>query len=71
MDYDDIIYLAILLSCIGFGYFYREIKDVNQKKQIGTAVGLLVILLVSGVHIIHILVTFLINAVIILLVSKR
>lgn len=71
MTYDDIIYLSLLFSCIGLGYFYRNISNTTQKKWIGTIAGLTVIVIVSGVHIIHSLVTFFINTVIILFVSKR
>ncbi|GJQ81851.1 hypothetical protein Trydic_g9878 [Trypoxylus dichotomus] len=71
MSYDDIVYLSLLFFCIALGYFYRQIKSAEQKKWLGTGAGLVVVLIVSGVHIIHSLVTYLINAIIILLVNKR
>lgn len=71
MDFDDIIYILLLLSCIGFGYIYRQIKDIEQKKWMGTGAGLFVVLVVSGLHIWHSLLTFVVNAGIILLLPKR
>uniref|UniRef100_A0A1Y1N3P6 Lysophospholipid acyltransferase 7 n=1 Tax=Photinus pyralis TaxID=7054 RepID=A0A1Y1N3P6_PHOPY len=70
MDFDDIIYIVLLLLCIAIGAIYREIKDVESKKWIGSALGLLMIFSVSGYHIWHSICTFLINAAIILLVPQ-
>ncbi|KAK4874614.1 hypothetical protein RN001_013974 [Aquatica leii] len=71
MDLDDIVYIVLLFVCFGFGYIYRQIQNIEQKKWIGSGLGLLIILLVSGYHICHPLFTFLINAFIILLLPKR
>ncbi|CAD7086318.1 unnamed protein product [Hermetia illucens] len=65
MSLDDIVYLVCLLTCIAFGKYYREIKDDSQRKVIGTALGLLIIFIVSGIHIFHTLVSFAVSAVII------
>ncbi|KAK5641211.1 hypothetical protein RI129_009758 [Pyrocoelia pectoralis] len=70
MDLDDIIYMVILLFCIGFGTIYREIKSTEQKKWVGSGLGVLIILIVSGYHIWHPICTFLINAAIILILPK-
>ncbi|CAH0563559.1 unnamed protein product [Brassicogethes aeneus] len=71
MNLDDVIYLGLLLSTIVFGCFYRKINDPNLKKNVGSLVGLLVILSVSGVHILHPLLSTVIAAQIILHVSKK
>lgn len=70
MDFDDIIYIVLLLLCIAFGRIYREIKDGESKKWIGSALGVLMIFSVSGFHIWHSICTFLVNAAIILLVPQ-
>lgn len=71
MDWDDVVYLSLLLFSIGFGYFYKQIKDPQQKKLVGTGIGILVVFIVSGIHIIHPVVCTLINTGIILLLPKR
>lgn len=71
MSYDDIIYLSLLFFSIGVGYFYRTIQGTTAKKIVGTSLGLFIILVVSGFHIIHNLIFILINSVIILETNKR
>lgn len=71
MDLDDIVYISLLIACIGVGHFYRQIRDKDKKKWAGTGVGLLIVLCVSGLHVWHTLLTFLVNAAIILLLPKR
>lgn len=62
---DDIIYAVLLLLGIGFGHFYRKIRDVDLKRAIGTVFGLAIILFTSGINSLHIFLTFLISGVII------
>lgn len=71
MDTDDYYYLFILLLSIAFGYLYKDIKNKKDKKNIGTLVGLFVVIFVSGFHVLHCIVTVLINSAIILLMDKR
>lgn len=71
MNVDDIIYLSLLLFSMGFGYYYRPIKDKQTKKWIGTAVGIFIVLVVSGVHILHNVITVIVNSFIILFLDKR
>ncbi|RZC27664.1 lysophospholipid acyltransferase 7 [Asbolus verrucosus] len=71
MNVDDVVYLGLLFFSIGFGYYYRQIGDRNVKKNVGTIVGLLITLVVSGFHILHILITVFINACIILYINKK
>lgn len=70
MNLDDIIYLSLLIFSICFGYYYRQIKEKEQKKLIGTSVGLFIIFVVSGFHILHNIVFAATNALIILFVGK-
>lgn len=71
MNVDDIIYISLLLFSMAFGYYYRPIKDKDRKKWIGTGAGVLIILMVSGVHILHNLITLIVNSIIILFLDKR
>ncbi|XP_063904142.1 lysophospholipid acyltransferase 7 [Zophobas morio] len=71
MNFDDVIYLSLLFFSIGFGYYYRTIKDQDLKKNVGTIVGILLTFIVSGVHILHSFVTILVNTLIILYVNKK
>ncbi|XP_055638497.1 lysophospholipid acyltransferase 7 [Toxorhynchites rutilus septentrionalis] len=68
---DDIIYLVLLGSCIGFGQFYRKFQDQEQKKWIGTAFGFLVVLSVSGFHMLHLLFCYLVTSLIIIYINRR
>lgn len=71
MNFDDIIYLAVLFSCIGFGHFYKKIKGADEKKLIGTIFGVLVVFIVSGLHIFHTLLCWFICGLIITVVSPK
>lgn len=71
MNFDDVVYVLILLLGIAFGKVYRKFKDVEQAKFIGTGVGLLLTFIVSGWHILHPLISGSVCALIILLVDKR
>ncbi|XP_044731944.1 lysophospholipid acyltransferase 7 [Chrysoperla carnea] len=71
MEWDDIVYLSLLFISIGFGYFYRHIENPEQKKWIGTGVGFIMAVFVSGIHILHPIICVFINALIILFISKR
>ncbi|XP_050295315.1 lysophospholipid acyltransferase 7 [Anthonomus grandis grandis] len=71
MNFDDFVYLVFLIFSILFGQFYRQIENDDKKKKIGALVGFLIIFVVSNLHILHILITILVNALIILYIDKR
>lgn len=71
MKFDDIVYLCLLFFSIAIGYIYRPIQNIERKKQFGTAIGLVLVLAVSGVHILYNFIFVLINAFIILNVDRR
>lgn len=71
MEWDDIVYLLMLFSCIGFGHFLRQIKNKRSQKWVATAFGFLIVLIASGRHILHPLITVLVNALIIIYGNKR
>ncbi|CAH1645573.1 unnamed protein product [Spodoptera littoralis] len=50
---NDIIYLSLLLFCIGVGPRYRALKTVQAKKWAGSILGLLLIIIVSGYSALH------------------
>lgn len=71
MEWDDIVYLLMLFSCIGFGHFLRQIKNKRSQKWVATAFGFLIVFIASGRHILHPLITVLVNALIIIHGNKR
>lgn len=71
MEWDDIVYLFMLFSCIGFGHFLRQIKNKRSQKCVATAFGFLIVFIASGRHILHPLITVLVNSLIIIYGNKR
>lgn len=71
MNYDDIIYIALLVLCILFGRVYRGFQDTAHAKLLGTVLGLFIVSVVSGWHALHPIISSLICGLIILLVDKR
>ncbi|XP_071444168.1 lysophospholipid acyltransferase 7-like [Hetaerina americana] len=65
MEWDDSIYLGLLLISIGFGQVIRQIKHLEVKKWISTITGIILVYIVSGVHLIHPILCTLINGFII------
>lgn len=68
---DDIVYLVLLGSCIGFGHFYRKFKDPEEKKLLGTGFGVIVVLSVSGLHALHMLFCYLVSSIIIIYSNRK
>lgn len=73
MAIDDVIYIALLLGCIGFGTIYRLLdpERVNRKRWIGSAMGILLITIVSGYHTVHVMFTFAVATLIVLAFDIR
>ncbi|XP_049853119.1 lysophospholipid acyltransferase 7 isoform X1 [Schistocerca gregaria] len=65
MEWDDVLYVSFLLFSILFGHVIRTIRSRDKKKYIATFVGLLVVYAVSGVHILHPLLSTLVSTMII------
>ena len=65
MLFDDIVYVGLLLLCIGFGKFYRQIEPLQLKQWIGTIVGLGLVIMVSGKHALHPIITTVVTAIIV------
>lgn len=71
MNTDDIVYISLLVSGIVFGHFYRRVLDADRAKLLGTAFGLVIVVVVSGWHALHPLLSTAASALIILHVDKR
>ncbi|PSN54449.1 Lysophospholipid acyltransferase 7 [Blattella germanica] len=71
MEWDDVIYLALLFFSIGIGQVFRQIEDKNTKKWLSTGLGFLLVFIVSGRHILHPIFCTLVNALIILYGDRR
>ncbi|KAK9500873.1 hypothetical protein O3M35_002048 [Rhynocoris fuscipes] len=71
MEWDDIVYLLLLFSSIGFGKYFRNIEDKNIKRNVASLVGSVIILIASGYHFWHPLIFILANAIIIKCLSKK
>lgn len=71
MNLEDIIYLLLLFFCIFFGKFYRKIENVDTKRTVGSLVGFVIVVVVSGIHTIHLLISTFVNAFLIIYGDKR
>ncbi|KAK7872885.1 hypothetical protein R5R35_006751 [Gryllus longicercus] len=71
MEWDDVIYLTMLFISIGLGHYFQKITDKNVKKWSATIIGILLVFVVSGRHILHPLVCTLVNALIVTFISKK
>lgn len=50
---NDIIYLSLLLFSVAIGPYYRRISDINLKKWVGSLLGIILIIIVSGKNAFH------------------
>ncbi|XP_015595369.1 lysophospholipid acyltransferase 7 isoform X2 [Cephus cinctus] len=71
MPWDDIIYVSLLLLCIVFGHWYRQIKNRQHRQWVSTILGLTVISIASGYHAIHPIICIVVNAIIITQLSWK
>lgn len=62
---DDIIYVLVLLVCVGFGHYYRQIRDVGARQWAATGFGLLACLIVTGKELVHPIICTLVSGIII------
>lgn len=71
MEWNDVIYILLLVVNILVGPYIRKIENVQVKKKVSACLGLAIALTVSGWHVVHPLFVTLCNAAIILLIDKR
>lgn len=53
MDYEDIIYLVVLISSIFVGYVFQQVRNPETKKWFSTILGVCICAVVCGFHIFH------------------
>lgn len=71
MEGDDVIYLLLLLVTIALGEAFRRLDNAKAKQSVGTSIGIAIVLVVSGFHVLHCAFTTAVNAVIICFVSPK
>ncbi|KAL0278376.1 UNVERIFIED_CONTAM: hypothetical protein PYX00_000211 [Menopon gallinae] len=71
MEWDDVIYLSLLIFTIVFGHYFRNLHDEVLKKRVSTTIGFAIVLLVSGKHALHPVICVFINSYIITRLDKR
>lgn len=71
MDINDVIYIVLLILSIGFGYVFKNIEDKNSRKWVSSSIGFLLVLIVSGVHILHPILCTIVCSIIIVYTDKR
>lgn len=67
---DDTVYVGVLVLSFLFSFLFRKVKHKNFKKWMSTIYGLIIVLTVSGLHIVHPIICTLVNAIFIQ-VDKR
>lgn len=50
---NDIIYLSLLLISVAISPYYRSIPSIQIKKWVGSLVGIVLIIIVSGYNSLH------------------
>ncbi|XP_013169280.1 PREDICTED: lysophospholipid acyltransferase 7-like [Papilio xuthus] len=68
---NDLIYLGLLLFSVFIGRYYRSLGSVQAKKWVGSIIGLLLIVTVSGYNAIHPIFSALLGITIIKLTTVR
>ena len=71
MEKDDIIYLALLLVSVVSGEFVRRIRCFQLKQILTSAIGLVIVILVSGSHVANTFLGAAINGLIICYASPK
>lgn len=71
MEKDDIIYLALLLVSVVSGEFVRRIRRFQLKQILTSAIGLVIVILVSGSHVANTFLGAAINGLIICYASPK
>lgn len=68
---DDILYVSLMVFSVPFGHFVKIRDGTENKQRLCSTVGLFMILVTCHFHVIHSLITTLINCLIVFLVSPR
>lgn len=65
MLWNDVVYVLLLLFSIAIGPFYRRIKGPRAKQWVATLLGFALVVCVSGLSVLHPIITVFVNAIII------
>ncbi|XP_076656148.1 membrane bound O-acyltransferase domain containing farjavit [Halictus rubicundus] len=71
MFWSDVFYVVLLVACVFIGKVYRQIENVQAKQWACTSLGFLLTTIVSGSHVIHPVISTVINAIIITKLSPK
>ncbi|XP_029176585.1 lysophospholipid acyltransferase 7 [Nylanderia fulva] len=71
MQWNDVVYVLLLLLSMAIGCFYRTIKDPRAKQWFATLLGFALVICVSGSSVLHPIVAVLVNAIIITNISWK
>ena len=71
MTWDDIIYVSLLIVSIPLGHLIKLQSSYYVKKYLSTGIGFLIATIVCGRHIVHSLVTVLVNTILLAILPKR
>lgn len=71
MSIDDVIYVICLLACIGAGSYVRKIANEEHRKLVSTTLGVIVVVIVSGLHSLHCFASLALGTACVLLVHPR
>lgn len=71
MDNDDIIYCILLIVSLCIGYLVKVTNGYVARQRLVSAVGVVMVIVVCRQHCLHSLLSAMVNAFILLLVSAR
>lgn len=62
---DDITYVGLLILSFFYSFIFRKVKHKSIKQWMATVYGTFIVLIVSGLHIIHPIICTVVNAILI------
>jgi len=62
---DDTVYVGLLVVSFLFSFLFRKVKHKSVKQWMATVYGVIIILTVSGLHIVHPIICTLVNSILI------
>lgn len=71
MEGDDVVYILLLFTTIVLGEGVRRLDNAHLKQSVGTSIGIAIVLIVSGFHILHCVAVVAVNALIVTFISPK
>ncbi|XP_060859646.1 lysophospholipid acyltransferase 7 [Metopolophium dirhodum] len=68
---DDTVYVGLLVLSFLFSFLFRKVKHKNVKQWMSTIYGAIIVLTVSGLHIVHPIICTLVNSILIQIDKRR